>query len=237
MSFSVSCDGCGLEYSGRRPFAQPRNAASPRFLALLCEIGRWLRTARRVARRGRRERQSLGDYLDERGYSRRFRRHFLVPLTSALWSTAPGRALEFPAALRDPLLRQPRHARLRPLPLAHGHRRQPQLRARSRRGSAAGCGSGAAVRALRRDAGRRRGAHRRRRASRRFDAVVVATHADQALALLEDPSDRRARACSAAFAYTRNEAVLHTDASLLPAARGGARVLELPAGDDAGRPT
>src|ERR1700749_1948571 len=41
MSFSVSCSSCGLEYSGRRPFAQLRNAASPRFGSLLWEIGRW----------------------------------------------------------------------------------------------------------------------------------------------------------------------------------------------------
>src|SRR4249920_1186167 len=93
MSFSVSCAGCGLEYSGRCPFAQPRNATSPRFLSLVWEIGRWLRTARPED-----ESQSLAEYLDEHGYSARFRRHFLVPLTSALWSTAPGRALEFPAA-------------------------------------------------------------------------------------------------------------------------------------------
>src|SRR6476659_6172964 len=93
MSFSVSCERCGLEYSGHRPFAQPRNAASPRFLSLLREIGRWLRTARPED-----ESQSLAEYLDAHGYSERFRRHFLVPLTSALWSTAPGRALEFPAA-------------------------------------------------------------------------------------------------------------------------------------------
>src|SRR5437588_469778 len=44
------------------------------------------------------ESQSLAEYLDAHRYSERFRRHFLVPLTSALWSTAPGRALEFPAA-------------------------------------------------------------------------------------------------------------------------------------------
>jgi predicted NAD/FAD-binding protein len=98
MSFSVACAGCGLEYSGRRPFATPANAARPGFLSLLWEIGRWLRTARPSLERHDYESHSLGEYLDERRYSRAFRRHFLVPLTSALWSTAPGRALEFPAA-------------------------------------------------------------------------------------------------------------------------------------------
>src|SRR3954451_831053 len=86
MSFSVACSGCGLEYSGARPFAQPRNAARPAFLSLMWEIGRWLRTARAED-----ESQTLGAYLDEHRYSARFRRHFIVPLTSALWSTAPGR--------------------------------------------------------------------------------------------------------------------------------------------------
>ena len=97
MSFSVSCHDCGLEYAGRRPFAQARNAASARFHALLWEIGRWLRTARRSLDEQDLDGWSLGRYLDERGYSQRFRRHFLVPLTSALWSAEPARALELPA--------------------------------------------------------------------------------------------------------------------------------------------
>src|SRR3954447_1126822 len=79
MSFSVACAGCGLEYSGRRPFAQPRNAASATHLGLVWEIGRWLRTARSDDTT-----QTLAAYVAERGYSERFRRHFLVPLTSAL---------------------------------------------------------------------------------------------------------------------------------------------------------
>jgi predicted NAD/FAD-binding protein len=87
MSFAVSCAGCGLEWSGRRPFARRRNAVSPRFLWLLREVGRWLRSAE-ASLDGLDERVSLQAYLDSHGYSQRFRRHFLVPLTAALWSTA-----------------------------------------------------------------------------------------------------------------------------------------------------
>ena len=97
MTFSVSCLDCGLEYAGRRPFAQARNAASAHFHGLLWEIGRWLRTARRSLDEQDLDGWSLGRYLDEHGYSQRFRRHFLVPLTSALWSAEPARALELPA--------------------------------------------------------------------------------------------------------------------------------------------
>src|ERR1044072_5198380 len=79
MSFSVSCSGCGLEYSGRRPFAQPANATSPRYLALLWEIGRWLRTARAED-----ESQSLAEELDLHGYSPRFGCQLLVALPAAL---------------------------------------------------------------------------------------------------------------------------------------------------------
>ena len=94
MSFSVSCGDCGLEWSGRRPFAQKRRLVDPRFAGLLREVGRWLRTARADAAQG----LTLEQYVESNGYSERFRTHFLVPLTSSLWSTAPERALDFPAA-------------------------------------------------------------------------------------------------------------------------------------------
>ena len=96
MSFSVSCRDCGLEWSGRRPFAQPRNLCNPRYARLLFEVTRWLRTARATVDDS--EQLSLGEYATRHGYSERFRSHFLVPLTSALWSTAPARTLDFPAA-------------------------------------------------------------------------------------------------------------------------------------------
>ena len=60
MSFSVGCGRCGLEWSGRRPFAQPLNAASPRFLALLAEVGALAATARRALEDASYEDRTLG---------------------------------------------------------------------------------------------------------------------------------------------------------------------------------
>ena len=230
MSFSVSC-GCGLEYSGRRPFAQPRRLGDARFHALLWEIGRWLRTARRSLDELDCESWSLQRYLDERRYSRRFRRHFLVPLTSALWSTAPGRALEYPAAAairffeNHGMLGFGRHqwryvtggsdTYVRELAARLGGRLRLGLGARSIRRGADG------VDVTTSDGERRR-----------FDAVVVATHADAALQLLEDPATEELDILGK-FAYTRNEAVLHTDSSFLPRTRAARASWNYRLADDA----
>lgn len=228
MSFSVSCSGCGLEYSGRRPFAQRANAARPPFLSLLWEVGRWLRTARPED-----DTQSLAEYLDVHGYSQRFRRHFLVPLTSALWSTAPGRALEFPAAYAIRFFDN--HGmlgfgRFRWRTVTGGSRRYVDAIA-ARLGDRLRLGQG--VRSVRRsnDFVELRVAD----AVERFDRVVMATHADQALGLLEDPTPEERRVLGA-FAYTTNEAVLHTDASFLPRTRAARASWNYRLGDD-GRAT
>ena len=228
MSFSVSCSGCGLEYSGRRPFAQPANAARPAFLSLLWEIGRWLRTARPED-----DSQSLAAYLDSHGYSQRFRRHFLVPLTSALWSTAPGRTLEFPAAYTIRFFAN--HGmlglgRFRWRTVTGGSRRYVDAIA-ARLGDRLRLGEG--VRSVRRSSDfveLRIGD-----GIERFDHVIVAAHADQALALLEDatPDERRVLG---GFAYTTNEAILHTDGSLLPRTPAARASWNYRLGDD-GRPT
>src|SRR5690348_9301419 len=228
MSFSVSCSGCGLEYSGRRPFAQPANAVRPPFLSLLWEIGRWLRTARPED-----EAQSLAAYLDAHGYSQRFRRHFLVPLTSALWSTAPGRALEFPAAYAIRFFDN--HGmlgfgRFRWRTVTGGSRRYVDAIA-ARLGDRLRLASG--VRSVRRSPDfveLRIGDD-----VERFDRVVIATHADQALALLEDPTTDELGVLGG-FAYTANEAVLHTDSRFLPRTPGARASWNYRLGDD-GRPT
>jgi uncharacterized protein len=233
MSFSVCCEDCGLEYSGRRPFAQARNAASPRFHALLWEIGRWLRTARRSLDEADYEGSSLGDYLDARGYSGRFRSHFLVPLTAALWSTAPGRALEFPAAYAIRFFEN--HGMLgfgrSNWRTVTGGSRMYVSEIAERLG--AGLRLGAPVTSIRRDPD---GVSIRSRAGvARYDKVVVATHADEALALLEDPSPTERRVLGR-FGYTLNETILHTDPSFLPRARAARASWNYRTGDD-GRPT
>lgn len=212
MSFSVSCGDCGLEWSGRRPFAQKRNLISGRHLGLLAEVARWLRKARPEDA----ESLTLADYTAREGYSRRFERHFLVPLTSALWSTAPERALDFPAAYA---LRFFAH---------HGMLGIGRFRWRTVTGGSRGY----VQRLLNRFPGRVHLGHdvcavtrtadgveiRSPASTTLFDKVVVATHADQALHLLADPSPEETRALSR-FAYTANETVLHTDERFLPRTR------------------
>jgi predicted NAD/FAD-binding protein len=217
MSFSVSCGDCGLEWSGRRPFAQPRRAVDPRFLGLLREVVRWLRTARRSLDESDYETSTLDEYATAQGYSSRFRSHYLVPLTSALWSTAPERALAFPAAYAIRFFER------------HGMLGFGRFGWRSVTGGAASYVDallerftgqvvlGLGVRSLVRDAA---GVSVRMEDGevRRFDKVVVATHADQALRLLEDPSDAERRLLGA-WRSTRNEVALHTDSRFLPRAR------------------
>ena len=233
MSFSVTCP-CGLEYSGHRPFAQVHRVADLRFQRLLWEIARWLRTARRSLEEMDCETMPLGTYLDARGYSASFRRHFLVPLTAALWSTAPGRALDYPAAAAIRFFDNHgmlgfRRFRWRTVTggadtyVAELARRLgPRLRV------------GLGVRSVHRDPD---GVEIRTAddARRRFDAVVVATHADQALRLLEAPSAEEARLLGT-FGYTRNDVTLHTDPSQLPSTQAARASWNYRMGDD-GRPT
>jgi len=217
MSFSVSCGDCGLEWSGRRPFAQGRRLTDRRFLSLLSEVVRWLRTAEGALEDGTLEGRTLGGYAKERGYSQRFRTHFLMPLASALWSSAPEQALDFPAAYgirffeRHGMLGLRRHRWQTIEGGAHTYVAALLERLRGR------VHLGLGVRAVRRDeSGVELVAEDGE--TRRYDKIVLATHADQSLGLLADPSDDERRLLGA-WRYTTNEAVLHTDERFLPRAR------------------
>jgi predicted NAD/FAD-binding protein len=214
MSFSVSCARCGLEYSGRRPLAQPQNVLRPGFVRLLGDIVRFLRGARAAMEDPRYERATLASFVEDEGYSRQFRDHYLVPLTASIWSTAPGLALDFPAAYavrffdNHGMLGFRRH---RWRTVAGGSREYvrritdplgPRVRLRAEAVSLSRLADGVELRTA-------------DRATLRFDKAVVATHADEALALLADPSADERRILGA-FPYTRNETVLHTDERLLP---------------------
>ena len=220
---------CGLEYSGRRPFAQPANAADRSFLRLLWEIGRWLRTARRSLDELDCERWTLERYLDERRYSPRFRRHFLVPLTSALWSTAPGRALEFPAAYAIRFFDN--HGmlgfgRFRWRTVTGGADTYVDALARRLGAAASRSGSASGRSGATPDGVELRTATTRCGASTR---VVVATHADQALAAPRGSDRRTSAALLGAFAYTRNDAIAPHGRVASCRDAGRARLVELPA--------
>ena len=226
MSFSVACDRHDLEYSGRRP----------PLTRLTLEIARFLRLGSRALDDPRCADWSLARYVTEEGYSPRFRDHFLVPLCAALWSTAPSRTLDFPLVYAVRFFAN------------HGILGFRRLRWKTVTG-----GSQSYVRALEERMRINRSTEVRsiRRTDdgielrlagdelRRFDGVVVATHADQALRLLEDPSEDERRLLGA-FATTENDTVLHTDERFLPrriATRGSWNYQLRDCGSPSGAPT
>lgn len=216
MSFSVRCRRCRLEYSTRGAlglFAQPYRLLDARHLRLLSEIPRFNRLARGLLERTPADQRSLGDFLAEGRFSDGFVRHFMLPLVGAVWSASSADVRAFP--VRSLFRFMQNHGWLDIDPpqwwtVSGGSRRYVDAIVRRLGESVrAGCG----VNAVRRDDGGVTVTSPR--GDERFEAVVLATHADQALALLSDPSDEERRLLGA-FRYSRNRTVLHTDARLLP---------------------
>lgn len=217
MSFSVRCEASGLEYSGASIdglFAQRRNLIRPGFWTMIADILRFWRDARALLARPD-PKLTLGAFLDAHRYSRRFIEHHLLPMGAAIWSSDAGQMREFPAVafagflenhgllqLRDrPVWRVVRGGSARYVerliaPLRDRIRLQTPVRSIHRHSGGVEVVAGAGER-------------------HRFDEVVIATHSDQALALLADPSPAE-REVLGAIRYQRNEVVLHTDRSLLP---------------------
>jgi predicted NAD/FAD-binding protein len=218
MGFSVS-DGGEFEYSGtpRGVFARKAHLLSPSFLGMLRDWRRFNREARAlVGMNG--TAPSLGHWLEEQGFSRHFIERLIVPQASAVWSADPKQMWSFPASFMAEFFDN------------HG---MFSLRDRPRWRTVRG-GSRSYVEAIVapwRDRIRLRAPVREVERltdsvriaadgceSEEFDEVVIATHSDQALAMLVDPSEAE-REILGAIPYQRNEAVLHTDTSVLPRRR------------------
>ncbi len=219
MSMSVRCAGCGLQYAGQRGLGgltPGLRRGRGRYLRMLGEIPRFHRAARRLlaAPPGAGGERTFGEFLGEGGFSDYFTAHFALPLVAAVWSCPPGTALSYPARYLFAFLAN--HGMLSvsgspPWRTVTGGSRCYVERAAKRLHDIRLC---TPVRAVRRHGD---GAEVRDAAGEihQFGAVVIATHPDQALRLL-DPPTRAERDVLGAFAYTQNPAVLHTDVTLLP---------------------
>jgi uncharacterized protein len=219
MSFSVSAAYEDFEYAGspRGLLAQPSNLTRPAFVRMIRDYVRFNRDARVLLESGD-DSTSLGDWLAELRYSDAFVRKLIVPQAAAVWSADPDQMWSFPARFL--------------VTFFHNHG-MLSLTGRPQWRTVAG-GSARYVEALTAPFADRirlntpvSGVRRlddhvlvtpRGGEPERFDEVVLATHADQSLAALADATDREHEILGA-FPYQPNEAVLHTDRSLLPRRR------------------
>lgn len=220
MSFSVRCERTGLEYNGaslNALFAQRRNILRPTFLRMLRDILRFNREAPRLLL-GTNPGLTLGEYLGDNGYSQAFIDHYIIPMGAAIWSARPDGMGGVPAgffvrffhnhgllSINDrPTWRVIRGGSRQYLDrLVAGHRERIRTNARVRR--ILRYPDHVLVKADGHPA-------------ERFDKVFIAAHSDEALHMLADSSHAE-RDVLGSIPYQRNEAVLHTDESLMPKSR------------------
>lgn len=226
MSFSVKSQrpgGALLEWNGadlNTVFAQRRNLLNWRFLRMLREVLRFNRLATALAEAGAdadaQLARPLGLWLDEHRFSAEFRDWYFLPMMACIWSCPTAQMLQFPVATMIRFCHNHGLIQVNDRPqwwtVPGGARRYverivagiPDKRLNT------------PVRGIDRDA------HgvtvHTDRGTQRFDHVVLATHSDQALALLRQPSADESRLLGA-IRYQPNRAVLHTDASVLPESR------------------
>ena len=224
MSFSVRCDQSDLEYNGSNIntlFCQRRNLVNLRFWIMIKDIMRFNKEATRDYQIGNLDSGiTLQEYLSVNRYSDEFRRYYVIPMGAAIWSAAEEDMIRFPARF---FIRFFHHHGL----LSVDHR--PQWKVISG-------GSRTYVDVLKQKLkGPTLSNHGIKRVSRaengvtltdyahnqlEFDAVVFACHSDQALAILDQPSNTET-AILGAIPYQKNSVILHTDTSLLPKNKSG----------------
>lgn len=218
MSFAVTDDVAGVEWRGSSPssiFAQPRNLARPAFLRMLADITRFNRDARQLLREAEDLELTLSDFLARGRWSRGFLDWYLIPMGAAIWSADPEVFLQFPAAAFARFFDNHGLLGLAERPewrtVVGGSQRYvsaivDQLGSRLRLSSPV-------AKVVRRADGIELATEAGD--VEQFDHLILATHSDQALRVLADPTDAE-REILGAIRYRANVATLHTDASVLP---------------------
>jgi predicted NAD/FAD-binding protein len=218
MSFSVQHLPTGLEYAGtslNHLFAQRRNLFSPHFILMLKQIDRFNKESLEVLENPRYDSYTLEQYIEEKNFGREMLEKYLVPMSSAVWSTPPDLMVRFPAkalirffqnhgflglntqhqwytidggsqVYREKLIAPFREKIHVKTPVVNVHRIERKTEIVTADGS----------RAL-------------------FDKVILASHADESLAMLDQPTELEQKLLSA-FSYQVNSATLHTDTSVMP---------------------
>ena len=218
MALSVSLDDGDFEYSSfgmAGMFAQKRNIFRARFWGMLRDVTRFYRHGPRDLAGLEAPLTSLDDYLKEKGYCQAFRDDHLLPQAAAIWSTPLSAIRQYPAAALIRFFQN--HGMLSIFGRGLWRTVSGGSRSYVRRLTEAFAGevrTGARVTGVRRTPA---GVEVRDASglAERFDEVVIATHGDTALALLEDPTPEERRLLGA-FRYSRNLTVLHTDPSVMP---------------------
>ena len=217
MSFSVQCEKTGLEFSPSNLnslFIQRRNLLRPSFYRMLWDVMRFKRDSEALLESDDYE-LTLAAFLTGKGYSQSFVQHFIIPMGEAVWSADPVKFNEFPARYFAQFFKN------------HGFlniKDQPQwltIKGRSRQyikpitqPYADQIRLNCPVASVRRYPDYVE-IQPQNEAAEKFDQVVIATHSDQALSLLEDPTDPENNILGD-IPYQENQAVLHCDESLLP---------------------
>lgn len=217
MSFSMRCDGSGVEYCGSSIgglFAQPSNLIRPSFWAMLRGIVRFHKVAESFVDSD----LTLAEVLRETGLKGPFERWYLLPMMAAIWSAKPESLAAMPARLFVRFFQNHGMLQVKNRPqwrtVVGGSRsylepltktfadcirlNAPVVEIRRQ-------DQGVMIRSLDSE-------------QEQFDAVVVATHSDQALQMLADPTADE-HAVLSSIPYQPNEVVLHTDTSLMPKRR------------------
>lgn len=220
MSFSVQAGDGVLEYCGSSlngVFAQRRNLLRPAFYRMIRDILRFNRTAIPSAE-NLGVTVTLGEYLRQNDYGNEFIDHYLVPMAAAIWSAEPVAIMDMPVSFLVRFFKNHGLLQLNDRPvwrvirggsreyvqkLVAGHRDRIRLNS--------------PVLAVRRTNDRVE-LYSTSGGRETFDHVFLACHSDQALALLQDATDAE-REVLGAIRYQPNEAILHTDASLMPSRR------------------